>query len=317
MLLKCVKRTVESDQKSRMIFSKIMQKNKYHWKKFAGPNEIFEWLHNFSNEREVYLALVLADNIMYYPLNQIRELWRLVLMKYAKLYLLSELFEDKPLPKNEEWYQDYLRDRCAFVGYGRAGKSGQMMVYYFKQSQPSSLRGDLMFMERAQFLQMKAEDLSTKQIVFLLDDFIGSGNQARAEWYRRNGGKEADNGKSFDDLHLENPHLRFLYLALVGCKEGREVIEEKTPIKVILGEELDDRFKCFSDISTVYLDPTERAEARKIMEEKGRLLCSHPLGYEDMELAIAFFHNTPDNSLPVIWKRVSGGGWVPLFERFG
>jgi hypothetical protein len=94
---------------------------------------------------------------------------------------------------------------------------------------------------------------------------------------------------------------------------GKKEIEENTPIKVILGEELDETFKCFSEVSTIYINPDERARAKEIMTAKGRMLYKFPLGYDNLELAIAFRHNTPNNSLPVIWKKAKG--WYPLFER--
>jgi len=306
--LEYIKRIVESDPRKRKIFNKIMEKDKYYWKKFGAPDDIFRWLHNFANENEVSLALVLADNIMYYTLDQIRYLWKTILTNYVKLFLLDEIFRDRPLPNIEKWFPDYLREKCIFVGYGRPSKSGQSMVYFFKQSQAIN---NLSYMERSQFLKARSKEFSTKERVFLLDDFIGSGNQAKNEWFHR--GKD---DKSFNDIYTENPNLQFVYLALVGCREGKEVIEKSTPMKVVLGEELDERFRCFSGISTIYPDPNERVEARRVMEEKGKMLYEYPLGYDNMELAIAFYHNTPDNSLPVIWKRMPDGSWYPLFERF-
>lgn len=308
VLLEYVKRILESNPRRMKIFNRIMEKDRYCWKRFSGPDDIFKWLHNFADENEVYLALVLADNIMYYTLDQIRYLWRIMLTNYVKLFLLDEIFGDRTLPDIEKWFPDYLREKCIFSGYGRAGKSGPSMIYFFRQSQ---VMKNLSYMERSEFLQAHPKDLSTKERVFLLDDFVGSGNQAKTEWFRRR-----KDGKSFDDICTENPNLKFVYLALVGCREGKKAIETSTPMKVILGEELDERFRCFSNISTVYSDPNERAEARRVMEEKGRMLYKYPLGYDNMELAIAFFHNTPNNSLPVIWKRMLDGSWYPLFERF-
>lgn len=301
-----IKKIIESDSERMKIFNRIMEKDRYYWKKFGKPDDVFKWLQNFSNENEVYLALVLADNIMYYTLEQMRYLWRIILTNYVKLFLLDELFGGKALPEIEKWFPEYLQKRCIFVGYGRAGKSGPSMAYYFKQSQVIE---DLEFMERSKFLQARSKVLNIKERVFLLDDFVGSGDQAKNEWHRKS------EGRSFNDIHIANPHLKFTYLALVGCREGKEVVENNTPMKVILGQELDDKFKCFSNVSTIYSNPFERAEARRVMEEKGRMLYEYPLGYDNMELAIAFCHNTPDNTLPVIWKRMADGSWHPLFER--
>jgi len=301
-----IKKIIQSDPKKGKIFNLIMEKDRQYWRNFLGPDEIFKWLHNFSNENEIYLALVLANNILYYTLDQIRYLWTIILMNRVKLLLLNEMFRDEALPDITEWFPEYLRKKCIFVGYGKAGKSGQNMVYSFKQSHNIK---NLRYMELFEFLH-SSEDFSTKERVFLLDDFMGSGNQAKTAWYSK------IEGKSFNDVSEEDPHLKFIYLALVGFREGKKIIEENTPMKVILGEELDERFKCFSDVSMIYENHNERIEARRVMEEKGRMLYKYPLGYDNMELAVAFCHNTPNNSLPVIWKRMPDKGWSPLFERF-
>lgn len=303
-----IKKIIQANPKMNKIFTMIMEKDQYYWKRFTGrPDEIFKWLHNFSNEDEIYLALVLANNTLYYNLDEVRSLWRRILMNRVKLFLLDEIFRNTELPDIEKWFPEYLREKCIFIGYGKAGKSGQSMVYFFKQSH--NVKG-LKYMELFEFLH-STEDFSTKETVFLLDDFVGSGNQAITTWYNNK-----TNDKSFNDVSEENPHLKFIYLALIGFKEGKKVIEENTPMKVILGEELDERFKCFSDVSVIYENPNERIEAKRVMEEKGRMLYEYPLGYDNMELAVAFHHNTPNNSLPVIWKRRDDESWYPLFERF-
>lgn len=305
-----VEKVIRSDPEKHKIFNMIIEKNQSCWKKFDNSGPILSWLHNFSNEREIYFALVLADNIMYYTSDQIKSLWKLILMNRLKLFFLNGIFPDKMPTEIETWFPEYLRKKCVFVGFGRAGKSGAAMPYSFDKSH--NIR-NLVYMGLFEFL-CRSQELGNLERVLLLDDFVGSGNQARGQWY----GKIAidkENKRSLDDVSKSNSHLQFVYLALVGCKEGKKKIEKTTPMKVILGEELDKKFKCFSDVSIIYKDPNERREAKGIMEKKGRMLYEYPLGYDNMQLAIAFCHNTPDNSLPVIWKRLPDGGWFPLFER--
>lgn len=301
-----IKKLILSDPKKNKIFNMIMDKDRHYWKRFGESDEIFKWLLNFSKEDEIYLALVLANNILYYNLDQIRYLWRIILTNRVKLFLLNDIFGDGIPSDIDKWFSEYLQKKGIFVGYGKAGKSGQSMVYQFKQSHTIK---NLKYMELFEFLQT-SEDISDKKYVFLLDDFVGSGNQAKTTWYAKN------KGKSFYDVYEENSHLKFIYLALVGFKDGKKEIEKNTQMKVILGEELDERFKCFSDVSVIYKDPDERIKAKKIMEEKGKMLYKYPLGYDNMEAAVAFYHNTPNNSLPVIWKKMDDGSWYPLFERY-
>ena len=311
-MMEFVEKVIHSDPKKVELFNMIIGKNQNCWKKFDNSGPILSWLRNFSNEREIYFALVLADNIMYYTSDQIKSLWKLILMNRVKLYMLNEIFPDKVHIEIETWFPEYLRKNCVFVGFGGAGKSGAAMPYLFNKSH--GIR-NLVYMGLFEFL-CRYQELRNLERVLLLDDFVGSGNQARGQWRSRIP-IDKKNKRSLDDVSRKNPNLQFVYLALVGCKEGKEKIEKTTPMKVILGEELDESFKCFSDISHIYKDASERGEAKEVMEKKGRMLYKYPLGYDNMQLAIAFCHNTPDNSLPVIWKRLPDGGWFPLFERIG
>lgn len=60
-------------------------------------------------------------------------------------------------------------------------------------------------------------------------------------------------------------------------------------------------------------------KARKIAETIGASLEKrHPLGWEDSEALVVFPDNTPNNTLPILWKagaKVDGKEWHPLFPR--
>ena len=40
---------------------------------------------------------------------------------------------------------------------------------------------------------------------------------------------------------------------------------------------------------------------------------AHWHGYKDSQLLLGFTHNTPDNTLPIIWKEEN---WIPIFKRY-
>jgi len=43
----------------------------------------------------------------------------------------------------------------------------------------------------------------------------------------------------------------------------------------------------------------------------------HSLGFDDSQLLIGFHHNTPDNTLPIIWFDEPGqASWKPIFRRY-
>ncbi len=298
---------IQSNDKNLKLFNKIMEKDKQFWGKFYGINKhiIFKWLDNFQNEEEIYHALKLADFISYYNLNQIRYSWKRIIWNRVLNYLMEDIFIFDSIDKNYDYYRKYLAEHAIFVGYGKAGKSGPMMLSIFKQSH--NIKG-LVYMEFKEFLHTD-QDLGEFEIIFLLDDFIGTGNQAIESW------KKKFEKKSYQDISNENKHLKFIYLTLMSYKGGKETIERETPLKVISHINIDEAFQVFSDKSLCYHKSLEREKGKRIMEEKGKLLYKFPLGYKNMELAIAFHHNTPNNCLPVIWKKKEGV-WEPLFERF-
>jgi len=307
-----IKNIILSDEKMKKIFGNIMEKERYHWKKFGGnPEDIFKWLNNFLNKNEIYLALILADKILYYNINEVRYLWRLILTNRVKRYLFDDIFGNgysgTPEDINNKFFE-FIKNECIFIGFGEIYKSGQHMIYFFKQAVFDLIREkDINFMEYSNFLSTGI-DLSDKKVIFLLDDFIGTGNQAVEEW--KNKIINSNNYKN-------NPHIRYLYTALTGFSNGVNNIEKNTYMKVILGTQpMDDSFRCFSDSSLIYENSKERKEAEQIMKKAGSMLYEYPLGYENDQAAVAFHHNTPDNSLPVIWKKMTDGSWYPLFERF-
>jgi len=307
-----VKNIILSDEKMKQIYSNIMEKERYYWKKFGGnPDDVFKWLNNFLDKNEIYFALMLADKILYYNKNEIRYLWKLILTNRVKRYLFDIIFEEgySGAPKDiNNKFIDFIKNKCIFIGFGEIYKSGPHMNYPFQQSVSDLIKKeDLFFKEYSYFLSTKIH-LKNKKIIFLLDDFIGTGNQAVKEWKER---------IIISDNYKNNPHIRYLYTAITGFSSGVKNIETNTDMKVIMGtQSMDDSFRCFSKTSLIYENSKERKKAEKIMEKAGRILYKYPLGYENDQAAVAFDHNTPNNSLPVIWKKMDDGSWVPLFERF-
>lgn len=305
------KNIILSDEKMKRIFNSIMEKDRYYWKKFDVPDDIFKWLNNFLDKNEIYLALILADNILYYNIDEVRYLWRFILTNRVKRHLFDEIFAEDYSGKAEDvtnQFIAFIKNKCVFIGFGEIHKSGPHMIYLFQQAVSKIIKkDDICFIEYSIFLSSEI-DLSGKKVIFLLDDFIGTGNQAVKEWKEK---------IVISKNYKSNQHIRFLYTALTGFLSGVENIEKNTDMEVILGEQpMDDSFRCFSDSSLIYEDARERKKAEKIMENVGKMLYEWPLGYENDQAVVAFHHNTPNNSLPVIWKRMDDGSWHPLFERF-
>lgn len=309
--MKHIRNIILSEERMRDFFNSIMEKDRHHWKNFGTPDDIFKWLNNFLNRNEIYLALVLADNILYYNQDEVRYLWRFILTNRVKRYLFDEIFAEDYSGKEEyttNQFTAFIKNKCIFIGFGEIYKSGPHMIYTFQQGVSNIIsKKDMYLIEYSNFLSSEI-DLSDKKVIFLLDDFIGTGNQAVRSWKKK---------IIVSSNYKSNKHIKFLYLALTGFLAGVENIEKNTDMKVILGTHpMDNSFRCFSDSSLIYKDVAERKKAKEIMESAGKMLYEYPLGYENDQAAVAFFHNTPNNSLPVIWKRMPDGSWYPLFERF-
>jgi len=304
---------ISSDKQKSSIYNNLIIKNNLEWKKFD-ESHILSWLHNFSpSEEDIYLALILANKIMFYSKRKIHYLWRFLLYNKLKIAISEKYFTGQSLSEINRSFQKFIENKCIFTPFGSAGDSGEAMHYDFSHVVGNSrLKNiDLSFLI-ANFDQLKEDECKNRDTIILIDDFIGSGNQATNFWDKR---KFVN--KTLKDLHEKNPEIRFYYLALCGMAEGVSEISSSLPITVIVGEELDDRFKCFSTCSQIFSDPEERRKAEILMTTKGKYLYSHPLGYKNSQLAIAFDHNTPNNSLPVIWKKKTDGSWYPLFKRYG
>ena len=132
-----VKDIILSDERMRQIFSNIMGKDRFSWKKFGTPDNIFKWLNNFLNKNEIYLALILANNILYYNIDEVRYLWRLILTNRVKRYLFDDIFGEDYSGRPEDInikFIDFIKNKCIFIGFGEIYKSGTHMLYPFQQA---------------------------------------------------------------------------------------------------------------------------------------------------------------------------------------
>jgi hypothetical protein len=152
-------------------------------------------------------------------------------------------------------------------------------------------------------------DPQIQRYVFI-DDLCGSGSQA------------TEYSESIvRPLKRLNPNAKVYYYTLFATSFGlSEVKKLKWFDNVATVVELGDSFRCFSDESRIYKTkqpPFNKAKTRDICRTYGeRLEPGFPLGWRDGQLLIGFCHNTPDNTLPVIWYDEPTTPWTPLFRRF-
>jgi hypothetical protein len=111
-----------------------------------------------------------------------------------------------------------------------------------------------------------------------------------------------------------------LGLVVAGCSEGiayiGEQLEGKCHMKLMVEDVLEDSDRAFHPTCDLWLDDEERQRAREMAETIGRSLYRPaPLGYGDGQYLVVFYHNVPNNSLPILHRsgRYLSSEWRPLF----
>ena len=138
-----------------------------------------------------------------------------------------------------------------------------------------------------------------KRYIFL-DDLCGSGQQS-VEY------TETLLQDLRDVAKQQGPEIEVIYLVLFGNSDGLQHARDASDFdRVDAVCEFDPSFKTFATNSRCFNPcPTEvdKSLSQAIFEDYGKTLVpSHPLGYKDGQLLLAFHHNVPDNTLPVIWS---------------
>jgi hypothetical protein len=145
-----------------------------------------------------------------------------------------------------------------------------------------------------------------------IDDFCGSGEQGTE--YSRD---------LVEEIKRLNPRLFVAYYVLFATAQGISKIRTETAFDAARAiYELDSSFKCFSAGSRYFRTPTPEIDpgfCEQMCRTYGArmVVAPHELGFDDSQLLVGFHHNTPDNTLPIIWYDEPGGvPWKPIFRRY-
>jgi hypothetical protein len=305
---------------------RIITLNERAWGlRITGP-EVMAWLRNFTGltgrdqATEQLHALFILSQFMYFGSREIRVLLRAM---YRDLFFipLVQQIREKLGPGADSELRSVLEAELAatrFMGVGNPSESGVHLLYFFRQENGLSSKS---FMDSAQLFVRVDENGAmgrrlrhpeVRRYVFL-DDLCGSGETAVR--YSKD---------LLPDVLAQAPETELCYLSLFATSRGLDVIDQQTVFgghadSVFI---LDDSYQVFCDRSrymAVMPDAIDAALLRSLASSYGALLVpEHPLGYGDSQLLLGFSHNTPDNTLPIIWAdRMTGARrWVPVFRRY-
>jgi hypothetical protein len=149
-----------------------------------------------------------------------------------------------------------------------------------------------------QMADLEKLEAGTFDVLVFIDDFSGTGNTLKSWW---------DN---VETLVLPR-NVPFAIALLVLNHRAREIIEQFAGI--ICVDELDENRNVVSPNSRSFT----AMEKQKIIDYCRLTGCAEKylLGYGECGLLIAFKHQCPNNSLPILWHTCEQAQWEGLFKR--
>lgn len=304
--------------------NKIKTLNESVWSGRANWPHVMKWMSQFQSDLDIskdeqVQLLFLISHFLFFGEREIRALLRSLYRDHFNYRLIEKVRKrnsdtlDRVLIESE--VAEELK-KTRFVLVGNPSESSAHLLYYLRQEGP--LPKDLFTDSFALFSQkiapdgvvtMTLKDSTIRHYVFV-DDLCGSGDQI-TEY----------SAAVVAPLRALNPTASFHYYALFADEVGLGNVRALRRFDVVEAVvALDESFKCFSATSRVYSKPEqpfEKAVAEAVCRKIGSTFApAHPLGYRDGQLLLGFYHNTPDNTLPVVWWDEAAPPWYPLFRRY-
>lgn len=240
------------------------------------------WLAQFDSDDDRRLALRLLEQVRFFPLDEVRRGLR------ALHGRLAELGVDL--------------SRVRYTSFAE-GKSGGLIQYFYRTS--NYLHHALGVDWTAIGNPPETPKGGPPETLVIVDDTIGTGREAA--WY-------------FEDRRADLARWkRRFFFTMVGFREGLETLAQRTPeVEVHCHETheklFDERYTAFSS--------AEKHEIRGFLTRYGERVypqsrygdIASPFGYRDGQALLAYFYNTPSNTLPIFWSVEDG--WQPILQRF-
>lgn len=303
---------------------KIKTLNELLWSRRITNPVVEQWLGNFAGElpdsKEKIHALYILSCFMYFGDKEIRALLKALFYELFKCRIISDIrtrnndTSDLGLI-NKEFIKELKATR--FLGVGNPSESGCHLLYFFRQENLLDIN---LFANDSDILKIsrnsKGEPIAElrypaiKRYIYI-DDICGSGQQVTEYLGERT--------KLIKELKTD---VELCYYVLFGSSSVLKTIRNTQNFDCVDAIcELDDSYKCFQGgrYFKEYGDAFDSDFAKDMCKCYGdKLFPMHPLGYNESEFLIGFYHNTPDNTLPIIWSEGNGDDirWHPIFKRY-
>lgn len=288
--------------------------------------EVEAWLANFDGRSglpvavEQLHALFLLSQFIYVGAAETRVLLHAIFRDLFLIPLIQEVRDAQGGTRDMDAIAravDEALARTRFLGIGSPAASGVHLLYLFRQESgllerqfldPSALFSIERRPDGTSVLALGEPDVD--RYVFL-DDVCGSGTQVVT--FSR---------KVLSQLVALKPGVRLQYLAMFGCDRGLSRVRTESLFgsKCDTIFELDPSYRSLSERARILQAAPPHIDGetlRKVVLHYGALLQpDHPTGFQDAQLLLGFHHNTPDNTLPIIWAEgTTDLPWTPAFRR--
>ena len=295
------------------------------WEQRCRDPDIKEWLSNFDGRYlesvtvEHLHALHLLSSVSYFGIRELRVLLKSMFRDLFRYPIIQKvrcrLRGTTDVAAVKRCFAEELR-KTRFIGMGTPAESGTHLLYYFRQENGLSAS---LFPHQHELFTGHALDEATRLVpkldrIVFVDDLCGSGKQSVD--YSDTVLKDI---KAIADRD-ERP-IAFQYLTLFGTEAGLARIRQNANFDVVEAvTELDATYATFGPHSRVFRQQREHID--KTQSERlaqgygGELSSKRPLGFGNCQLLLAFHHNVPNNSLPILWWSAPRQGWKPAFPRY-
>lgn len=328
------------------LYKKIQTLNDILWDNRALRPFIGDWLKNFREEEEREEALFLLSKCMYFGHSSIRALLRELYRDKYRSTVIQEIREDYDGTMDGEIIEEEYKKRLfrtRFLGVGNPSESGVHLLYYFRQENkiPRKLfinTDELFAADCGEEVKLSTKHNDVDRIVFI-DDLCGSGSQATGDSGVR---------PCVEKLRKLKNAPKISYLMMFGTSDGIEVVRNATvkgsEVKLFdeaeAVMEMNESYKCFDERSRYFKEEEQelrektrdmaykygkelinniidRDYHKKLEDERRAKLIEHrALGFGNCQLLLSMQHNTPNNTLPIIWFDEDDTVWTPIFKRY-
>lgn len=257
-----------------------------------GVDDVRAWLDQFEAGVDQRLMFQLLRGVEFYQQDRVR-------LKLREAFGIAR--RNTRIDVNSRKRHEFL---VSF--FGGEGKSGAKLARLFADENQIYVDNIV----RADRVPSRLREDPKVQVVVYVDDFIGTGHQAR-------GYVDTVLGGQVETWKEES--ARGLIVAVTGFLESLKPIENALgraglTFTTHLCDPMGQSSRCFSPETDIFDDDADRQTAAIIARDYGsRLVKDAPMGYGGSESLVVFEDTCPNNTLPILWAR--GQDWEPLFPR--